>query len=404
MTREVSSEARARKRERDKQNQRQRRKRERDAFEELQLKNELLEQQVKALSTGTAPDIQRLNEQVEVLQMGNKKLKEKLTMVDNFVRSWNTLASDSVAPTSATPSMNAKEARMQPPVQMSQALSPAVSTPRHSVRSPVPYQVTGYFTGRRRGSLSSDWSGSIASPAFDENSSKLEVCEKRLSFLLDTPRHQRLPVNLRLNSAHPQPGFDPFSLIIEKMRISNACFEACDPFPHPFDLMYGESRNELANAVAVITYPNPSRRTEKLAYQWYSYLLARWMIDPTPINFSRIPPMLHPTNRQLCVPHAPIFDYIAWPTMRDNFIDSGMRYCRPEVFGLLFVTCRLRNTPNADYILRDVNNEAYIDPAFLAKVCDIDNWVLLDRFWTDYPDLVKGMDPAKHMISEEDLV
>lgn len=114
--------------------------------------------------------------------------------------------------------------------------------------------------------------------------------------------------------------------------------------------------------------------------------------------------MLHPTPRQLCIPHAPILDFVAWPTMRDNIISSGTKYCRPEVFGLLFVTCRLKNTPNADWIVRSADEEPRLDPSFVETFNNMENWVLLDRFWRDYPELVKGLDPHKFMISEQDLV
>lgn len=91
MAREVGNDARSRKRERDKQNQRQRRRRERDAFEELQRKNELLEQQVKALRGGNHADVQSLSDTVEALEKTNRELKDRLETVDQFVKSWNSL-------------------------------------------------------------------------------------------------------------------------------------------------------------------------------------------------------------------------------------------------------------------------------------------------------------------------
>lgn len=89
--------------------------------------------------------------------------------------------------------------------------------------------------------------------------------------------------------------------------------------------------------------------------------------------------------------------------MRDNMIAAGTKYCRPDVFGLLFVTCRLKATPNADWVIKNENEEPQVDPAFVELFSELDNWVLLDRFWNDYPELVKGMD-HKFMISEQDLV
>jgi hypothetical protein len=91
--------------------------------------------------------------------------------------------------------------------------------------------------------------------------------------------------------------------------------------------------------------------------------------------------------------------------MRDNLIEQyGTKSSRPEIFGLLFVTCRLRDTPNTDHLVRNPSTEPKIDPEFLEKVSDVNCWVLLDKFWNEYPELVRGLDPKTVMISEEDLV
>ena len=126
MAREVGNDARSRKRERDKQNQRQRRRRERDAFEELQRKNELLEQQVKALRGGKYTDVQSLSDTVEALEKTNKELKDRLETVDQFVKSWNNLPP-------STGARNENITRILPhngaDIALSQVSSPAGTTP-----------------------------------------------------------------------------------------------------------------------------------------------------------------------------------------------------------------------------------------------------------------------------------
>lgn len=117
-----------------------------------------------------------------------------------------------------------------------------------------------------------------------------------------------------------------------------------------------------------------------------------------------MPGYLHPTATQLFVPHPPIFDYVVWPQMRDNLIKHGLKYCRPEVFGLLFCTCRVRDTPNSDFLIRNGEANIQIDPFFLHRISNLDGMVLLDRFWNEYPELVEGMDPEKFMIREKDLI
>jgi hypothetical protein len=99
-----------------------------------------------------------------------------------------------------------------------------------------------------------------------------------------------------------------------------------------------------------------------------------------------------------------MFDYVVWPQMRDNFIRTGMKYCRSEVFGLLFCTCRIRDTPNSDFVTRTRGGDPEVDPKFIEKISTVEGWVLLDRFWTEYPELVDGMDVDKFKISEKDLI
>jgi hypothetical protein len=67
-----------------------------------------------------------------------------------------------------------------------------------------------------------------------------------------------------------------------------------------------------------------------------------------------------------------------------------MKYCRGEVFGLLFCTCRIRDTPNADFVVRNGGADTQIDTDFLDRASNVDGRVLLDRFWTEYPELVDG--------------
>jgi hypothetical protein len=110
--------------------------------------------------------------------------------------------------------------------------------------------------------------------------------------------------------------------------------------------------------------------------------------------------MLRPTTTQLVVSHPPILDLIIWPRMRDNFIKHGMKYCRTDVFGLLFCTLRIRDTPNSDFIVQEEGVEPYVDPEIIKKMSSPNEWVLLDKFWNTYPELVEGLDPDYWITSE----
>src|SRR2546429_3049453 len=105
-----------------------------------------------------------------------------------------------------------------------------------------------------------------------------------------------------------------------------------------------------------------------------------------------MPAMFRPTAPQLFIPHPPIIDYIPWPRMRDNLVKHWRKYDRIEAIGLFFCTSRVRDTPNSTFIIRDPGTEPYADPDFLRRASSDDGWALLEKFWTEYPEVVEGMD------------
>lgn len=45
-----------------------------------------------------------------------------------------------------------------------------------------------------------------------------------------------------------------------------------------------------------------------------------------------------------------------------------------------------------------------IDLSFLERASNADDWVLLKRFWDEYPELVEGLDAETYMITEDELL
>ena len=138
--------------------------------------------------------------------------------------------------------------------------------------------MTEYFPGRRATSIPSDWSGSISSPVaerLDSFNVEIRVPEQRLQRILEAPIWGRLPTNLSSTSKSFQPWFDPFSGLADRLRSAPESLSTWTPIPSPVDLLYGDSKNELANWISTVVYPNPSRRTEKLAYSWSTYMIER---------------------------------------------------------------------------------------------------------------------------------
>jgi Domain of unknown function (DUF3425) len=108
---------------------------------------------------------------------------------------------------------------------------------------------------------------------------------------------------------------------------------------------------------------------------------------------------------QLQVPHPGTIDHIMWPQIRDNFLRLGPKYWRDEVFGLLFCTCRIRGTPDTDFSTIDSGDYAFqIDLSFMERASNAVDWVLLKRFWDEYPELVEDLDAETYMITEDELL
>lgn len=108
---------------------------------------------------------------------------------------------------------------------------------------------------------------------------------------------------------------------------------------------------------------------------------------------------------QLQVPHPGTIDHIMWPQVRNNFIRLGTKFWRDEVFGLLFCTCRIRDTPGTDFSSINSGDNAFqIDLSFLERASNVEDWVLLKRFWDEYPELVEGLDAKTYMITDNELL
>jgi hypothetical protein len=124
----------------------------------------------------------------------------------------------------------------------------------------------------------------------------------------------------------------------------------------------------------------------------------KWIIRPSQENYNRIPQIFRPTLKQWSTPHPPAFDYVIWPEIRDNFIDYGMKYCRQDVFDLLCSCCQIRDPP--DFMVYRDGVASRMDPKYLQTIYSVEGWMLTEKFWTEYPELVQGLNPQKFMISE----
>ncbi|CAI6098840.1 unnamed protein product [Clonostachys chloroleuca] len=189
---------------------------------------------------------------------------------------------------------------------------------------------------------------------------------------------------------------------IQTMRADPNSESMCPPQPAVIDILYGgSSQNVLANLISTEVAKEALLPPEKFAISWALYLYCRWIIWPSEKTFQYLPKHFRPTARQLAVPHPWCIDLLQHPQLRDRLITNANEYDVDEVVGLFLITLRLRGGfNNNNFITRENGGDLQIDPKFYKQFMTREGWGILDRFWVQYPELVKGMDPIWRLREE----
>ncbi|CAH0047621.1 unnamed protein product [Clonostachys solani] len=192
---------------------------------------------------------------------------------------------------------------------------------------------------------------------------------------------------------------------IQTMRADPNSESMCPPQPAVIDILYGgSSQNVLANLISTEVAKEALLPPEKFAISWALYLYCRWIIWPSEKTFQYLPKHFRPTARQLAVPHPWCIDLLQHNELRDRLIINANEYDVDEVVGLFLITVRLRGGfNNNNFITRENGGDLQIDPKFYKQFMTREGWGILDRFWVQYPELVKGMDP-RWRLREEHLL
>ncbi|KAI9373935.1 hypothetical protein BJX61DRAFT_551919 [Aspergillus egyptiacus] len=240
------------------------------------------------------------------------------------------------------------------------------------------------------------WSAPASRP-----STALVVSSALLETLLDSPVWLRLPLfSAKQQDPHYLLSGASLTPLISQLRATPDLAASCLDLPKPIDLLFGGSSNPLANTVASELRDLPILAPEKFATSWVSYLYCRWLIWPSSETFDHLPAHLRPTTIQLVQEHPLAVDVVLWPQMRDNLILHGAKYDLGSVFGLLACTCRVRGGFNQELFIRENDGDPEVHPDFYQRFMNPGQWGLLEKFWTEYPELVQGLDPAVMLRAE----
>jgi hypothetical protein len=243
---------------------------------------------------------------------------------------------------------------------------------------------------------------SATRPSSGSSGPAVTLALEPLTKLLESPEWMRLPLLSYLPATATAPN-EKFASAIEHLRATPSVATTLPTTPKALDLLFGGSRNDLADLIVSALAPYPVLLPEKFALSWLVYRYFRWYIAPSPELFAAIPAHMRPTTCQLVVPHPVYIVAIIWPGLRDQMALHCSKHNLESVFGLLSCTVRVRGFFNANFIKRENGGEPQVDEAFLERFTKMEGWGILERFWSEYPELVEGID-GNIMIREEHLL
>ncbi|CAI7659338.1 unnamed protein product [Penicillium manginii] len=158
----------------------------------------------------------------------------------------------------------------------------------------------------------------------------------------------------------------------------------------PLDILYGSKTNMLANMIHTIIERRPVRDPERLAMGLLIYHFSKWIIEPNPKTFAKLPPFIRPLQEQFEIEHPISISFLPYPKLRSNLIQQWPLYenNRDELFGLLACSVKIRWPWGVKILDRDEDNEIRIKPAFYETIMKEEGWGLMQEFINKYPNLM----------------
>lgn len=166
--------------------------------------------------------------------------------------------------------------------------------------------------------------------------------------------------------------------------------------PTGADILYGSLENPLANSIHVALSTSKSGSLSegvRLGLGYVLYVWSKWLFDPTPARFERLPHYMHPTELQKTQAHSPLIDMAFWPQVRDNFIrhfeDSDELLFALRVFIPELIVPRSMLDPMLE---PDFNypGQLRIRPQCIEIFNKLESWAPPAAFHRKYPEIVKG--------------
>lgn len=162
----------------------------------------------------------------------------------------------------------------------------------------------------------------------------------------------------------------------------------------PLDILYGSRTNMLANVIHTFIERRPVRDPERLAMGLIIYHFSKWIIEPSPKTFAKLPTFTHPLQEQFEIEHPIAISSLPYPKLRSNLVHQWPLYenNRDELFGLLACSVKIRWPWGVKILDRDEDNQIRIKPAFYETFMKEEGWGLMQEFINKHPNLMVGVD------------
>lgn len=165
---------------------------------------------------------------------------------------------------------------------------------------------------------------------------------------------------------------------------------AMPDLPLPQDLLYGSSKNPVANSIYIALKQYYSSTAVRMACGWLIYVYTKWRMCPTKERYSTIPSYFRPTLTQLTLPHRPMLDNLVFPQIRDSLIRS----CRDEdldrVFSSFSFHLSLEFPSGSDYLRPDEQGLLEFSPDYYNAFCRLESWSLDEKFYIEFPQFANA--------------
>lgn len=162
----------------------------------------------------------------------------------------------------------------------------------------------------------------------------------------------------------------------------------------PLDILYGSRTNMLANVIHTFIERRPVRDPERLAMGLMLYNFSKWITEPSPKTFAKIPAFTRPLQEQFEIEHPIAISFLPYPKLRSNLVHQWSLYenNRDELFGLLACSVKIRWPWGVKILDRDEDNEIRIKPAFYETFMKEEGWGITQEFMSKHPNLMIGAD------------